>query len=285
MKRLGLVFLMVVLLMLGMTSTVFAAARELTHKSIEELEILGTSPAIDDYFLIMDTSAGEVKKSLPAVAVTGDVSFDSITMNADTNITMGTGTIQFDSVKDDFVFTNDIDIEDVHPHLNFRDIDDNVAYMWHLDSSSITGLWSNFTLWRGTDDGTGFIGEGADPLMQFDADDNCIFPSGRVQFAQGADVASANNLVLGTDGNTFEITGTTQINLISNLGWQNGSIIYLLFTSNPTVKDGQATASTNITILLSGSGDFTTSSDDTLTLMLCEIGGTQAWREIARTVI
>lgn len=107
----------------------------------------------------------------------------------------------------------------------------------------------------------------------------------RVLEIQGADVASANNLVLGSDGNTFEITGVTQINLISNLTWQNGSLITLLFTSNPTVKHGQATGGTNITILLAGAADFVASSGDSLTLRLSEIGGTQAWREVSHAVI
>lgn len=106
---------------------------------------------------------------------------------------------------------------------------------------------------------------------------------GRVLQNQGADVASANNLVLGSDGNTFEITGTTQINLISNVGWQNGSEINLVFTSTPTVKDAQATSGTNITIILAGSTDFVASADDILTLVLCEVGGTQAWREKCRS--
>ncbi len=102
---------------------------------------------------------------------------------------------------------------------------------------------------------------------------------GRVLESQGADIGSTNNLVLGDDGNIFEITGTTDINLISNLTWQNGATIRLLFTSTATVKDAQATSTTNITILLDGSADFVPSAGDTLQLTLCEIGGTQAWRE------
>jgi len=109
--------------------------------------------------------------------------------------------------------------------------------------------------------------------------------TGRVLEKQGASVASANNLVLGSDGNCFEITGATQINLISNLSWQDGSLITLLFTSNPTVKHNQATSTTNITILLAGAVDFGATAGDTLTLRLSTISGTQAWREIGRAVI
>jgi hypothetical protein len=109
--------------------------------------------------------------------------------------------------------------------------------------------------------------------------------TGRLVTVQGVDVASANNLALGNDGNVFEITGTTQINLLSNVGWQNGSMIVLLFTTTPTVKHNQTTSGTDITIQLSGGADFAATAGDTLTLVLSEIGGTQAWRELCRTVI
>ncbi len=108
---------------------------------------------------------------------------------------------------------------------------------------------------------------------------------GQILATQGAGVTAANNLSLGTDGNVFEITGTTQINLISNVGWQNGASVTLLFASTPTVKHNQTTSSTNIKILLAGAVDFAATADDTLTLVLSSVGGTQAWREAARAVI
>ena len=108
---------------------------------------------------------------------------------------------------------------------------------------------------------------------------------GRVLHTQGADVASANDVTLGDDGNVFEITGTTTVNRIVNTGWQNGSQITLLFTSNPTITHGNATGGANVTILLAGASDFSATAGDTLTLLLCEIGGTQAWREIGRAAI
>ncbi len=108
---------------------------------------------------------------------------------------------------------------------------------------------------------------------------------GRVLGTQGADVASANDLTLGADGNAFEITGTTQINAITLARWQNGSIVNLLFTSTPTVKYNTAGSAGTAVILLAGATDFVASAGDTLTLLLSEIGGTQAWREIGRAVI
>lgn len=108
--------------------------------------------------------------------------------------------------------------------------------------------------------------------------------SGRNREGQGADVASANNLSLGTDGNAFEITGTTTINLISNTNWQNGSEVTLLFTSTATLTDGTANSGTDIGMELSGNTNFTASAGATLTLILSEIGGTQRWREKCRSV-
>lgn len=108
---------------------------------------------------------------------------------------------------------------------------------------------------------------------------------GRILGSQGADIASANDLTLGGDGNSFEITGNTQINALTTTNWQNGSVVTLLFTSNPTVKHNTAGGAGTAVFLLSGSADFGATAGDTLTLILSEIGGTQAWREIARTAI
>lgn len=108
---------------------------------------------------------------------------------------------------------------------------------------------------------------------------------GRVLFAQGADVGSANDLTLGSDGNVFEITGAVQINAITIAGWQNGSMITMLFTSNPVVKHNTAGGAGTAVMLLAGAGDFASTAGDTITLVLSEIGGTQAWREVGRAVI
>ena len=104
--------------------------------------------------------------------------------------------------------------------------------------------------------------------------------SGTFAANQGSDVASANNLAV--VANSTEITGTTQVNLIANTGWVNGSQITLLLASGITIKNGQTTSGSNITILLDGAADFVTSAASSLTLLLCEVGGTQAWREISR---
>jgi len=104
--------------------------------------------------------------------------------------------------------------------------------------------------------------------------------SGTFAANQGSDVASANNLAV--VANSTEITGTTQVNLIANTGWVNGAEINLLLANGITIKNGQTTSGSNITILLDGAADFVTASASMLTLVLSEVGGTQAWREKSR---
>lgn len=111
-----------------------------------------------------------------------------------------------------------------------------------------------------------------------------IIAAARILGKQGTDVASTTNLVLPADGNVFEVTGTTKIDLISNLGWQNGSEITLFFTSTANVDHGTATSTTNITIKLDGGVDFVPAAGDMLKLTLAEVGGTQVWRESGRVV-
>lgn len=120
----------------------------------------------------------------------------------------------------------------------------------------------------------------------FVADASGLTLTSRLSPNQGADIASGTNLTLGTDGNTFEITGTTQIDLILITNWRNGSVVTLVFNESLTVRHGIATAGSNVTILLAGAANFSATANDTLTLVLCETtAGGQAWRELARTAI
>ncbi len=108
--------------------------------------------------------------------------------------------------------------------------------------------------------------------------------NGRLHTKQGADIASvAGAVTLGGDGNSFEITGTNAITLISNVGWQNGSVITLVFTSTASMVNNTATSGNNITLKLGGGANFNATADDTITLILTEVGGVQAWREISRS--
>jgi len=104
---------------------------------------------------------------------------------------------------------------------------------------------------------------------------------GRWEEAKGANVAAANDLTLGNDGNTFVITGNTQINAITSTNWQAGSRIILLFTGTPTIKHNTSGGAGTAKILLSGSADYTAAADDVLVLFY---DGT-SWHETTRKVV
>lgn len=76
----------------------------------------------------------------------------------------------------------------------------------------------------------------------------------RVSFSKGADVASANALTLGNDGNYFDITGTTAITSIGTLGV--GTVIKLHF-------DAALTFTHHATdLILPGGASITTAAGD-----------------------
>lgn len=102
--------------------------------------------------------------------------------------------------------------------------------------------------------------------------------TGNLKTAKGIDVAAANDLTLGADGNTFVITGSTQINAITILPFEAGSVINLIFTGSPTVKHNTAGGGGTAAIFLSGSLDFAALNNSVLSLVY---DGTQ-WQEISR---
>ncbi len=94
-----------------------------------------------------------------------------------------------------------------------------------------------------------------------------VIYKGRFEEKKGADVAAANDLTLGLDGNLFIITGATQINAITTANWQEGSTISLVFSSTPTVKHNTAGGAGTASLLLAGSVDFTASANSVLNLV------------------
>jgi len=100
----------------------------------------------------------------------------------------------------------------------------------------------------------------------------------RLQGAKGTDEASASELTLAADGNTFDITGTTTINTISPTDWQAGAVINLHFISTPTITHNSG--GTN-DILLGNQANMTAVAGDVLTLYF---DGTD-WREVGRSVV
>ena len=100
---------------------------------------------------------------------------------------------------------------------------------------------------------------------------------------QGTSAAAANNLDLLNDGDYYQITGATQINLLSNTDWQGGSMVTLKFNSTPTVKHNQAISGVYAPIMLAGGVDFVTTASDTLTLRYDALDS--KWYEVSRAVI
>ena len=111
--------------------------------------------------------------------------------------------------------------------------------------------------------------------------DFTVLSRNRYCMEKGADVASADEVTLGMDGDYFDITGTTEINHITETGWQAGSVMMLQFDASVTVKHNTASTPPEAPILLSGAGDFSATAGDTLQLVY----DGAAWREVSRTVI
>jgi hypothetical protein len=99
--------------------------------------------------------------------------------------------------------------------------------------------------------------------------------------AEGADVAAANDLTLGLDGNFFVITGATQTNCLATANWQSGSVVILQFTSTPTIKNNQSCGAGFLPFILAAGADFAATASDTLTLVLANA---VEWAEVARSV-
>jgi hypothetical protein len=102
--------------------------------------------------------------------------------------------------------------------------------------------------------------------------------AGRTIQAKGADVASANNLTLGSDGNSFTITGTTQVNAITTANWAAGSRVTLIFSGALTLKHNTAGGAGTAPFKLQGSVDLTTAAD---TVLVVNYDGT-VWQEETR---
>lgn len=101
--------------------------------------------------------------------------------------------------------------------------------------------------------------------------------TGRQQFDKGADVASADEVVLGSDGNYFDVTGAVAINHIRSLNWQPGSHITLQFDSTPTVNHNTGgEAGDEASIILIDAENRTMVAGDTLSLVL---DSATKWRE------
>jgi hypothetical protein len=95
--------------------------------------------------------------------------------------------------------------------------------------------------------------------------------TGIQRWDKGADLSSASSITIGTDGNYFDVTGTTGITAFSAVA--AGTVIILQF-------DGAATITHHASSMkLIGGANYTTSAGDTLTFISLGSGN---WQEIAR---
>ncbi|MFA6168480.1 MAG: hypothetical protein WC700_17785 [Gemmatimonadaceae bacterium] len=106
-----------------------------------------------------------------------------------------------------------------------------------------------------------------------------------VASAKGANVASAGDLPMLRDGDTFHVTGVTTVNGLpasnhASYPRQAGSTVWLIFDGVLTVKHNTAPSATWAKILLAGSVDLLTAADTRLEL---KYDGT-SWYEMSRTV-
>ena len=127
----------------------------------------------------------------------------------------------------------------------------------------------------------GGVGGGAHIMFNaFVPESRITIQDTRFETDKGANVAAANDLTLGGDGNVFTITGNTTINAITTQYWQAGSQIILIFTGTPTVKHNTSGGAGTAVLFLAGSVDLSAAANTVLSLVF---DGTQ-WQEISRKV-
>lgn len=91
-----------------------------------------------------------------------------------------------------------------------------------------------------------------------------------VQFGKGADLASAFTVVLGSDGNFFDVTGTANVTGLSSK--PAGTVVWLRFTSAcPLTSSGG--------FKLIGNQNYTTTANDLLAFLSL---GSGSWEEVSR---
>lgn len=87
----------------------------------------------------------------------------------------------------------------------------------------------------------------------------------RLNVSKGADVASATNVTLGSDGNIFDITGTTTIARINPTNFKAGAMIVLQFDGACTLTNAAGTdTAVAVSLALTGAADYVTVAGDVL---------------------
>lgn len=114
-------------------------------------------------------------------------------------------------------------------------------------------------------------------MLLWEGTGNRIYLSTRFELGSGVATA-ANDLTLPMTGNTFVVSGNTQINAIIIASWIAGSQITLVFTGTPTIKHNTAGGAGTEPMKLQGSADLVAAND--VVLDLVRVGG--YWQERGR---
>ena len=99
--------------------------------------------------------------------------------------------------------------------------------------------------------------------------------STRFQTDMGADIASTTNTTLGLDGNVFNITGTTTIDLIESANWQEGSQIILKLDDGLRLSNNVAPSGSMASIITASGANAVIPADGLVQLVYSK----GAWRE------
>jgi hypothetical protein len=155
-----------------------------------------------------------------------------------------------------------------------------------LDVSTGAAVWKNTTSAAGSGDVTGPASATDNAIARFDgtggktiqnsgvtiSDNNEMRHAGTVEWDKGADIASTATLPLGTDGNTFDVTGTTTITAVS--AKPIGTRILLQFDAALTLTHNATT------LILHDARNWTTKAGDYIELISYD--GTN-WAEVSRS--
>lgn len=119
------------------------------------------------------------------------------------------------------------------------------------------------------------LGNGASPYMGLVAlNDTNAMLGGQVLECFGVNLASGTTVTVGTDGNSFYLTGNNTVQAFSTT--QAGSTFKLVATGTPTLKYNSTT------MILNGAADFVMAANYTVTLMSLGSGN---YIEIARSTL
>lgn len=103
-------------------------------------------------------------------------------------------------------------------------------------------------------------------LKRLEVDKTGVKITGRQQGSKGADIASANDLVLG-NSNYFHVTGTTTINAIDATNWTDGSVVSFLFKGITTVKHNTVGGAGTLPLKMLTAADVTTADGTRMTFI------------------